>query len=265
MPTNVKPPSDGWMPGIEYAPIAWQPKSGVEQSTFGANNQPIAIVDHIMQGYQSTMIAWAESKTPDRRVAVHFTISMKGRIVQHLPVNRCGIHAGLARNPSWALYKGFNPNLYTIGIEHEGCSVEPRGYGVPQSIIWSPSNPWPEPMKEASLRVKRWCFDNVPSLGRPSAQSIIGHYEIDSISRADDPESPEDRIRGVWPRDWFIEQLEGDAIRAGDPVSWDLTIRKGWETADPGRLIIALFHNKVRPYEYVEYNGRVWPAFVVLE
>jgi LysM repeat protein len=63
-------------------------------------------------------------------------------------------------------------------------------------------------MVESSLEIKRWCFANVPSLGHSSRDSIIGHFEVDGVSRANDPESENDRAAGLWPVGYFISSLE---------------------------------------------------------
>src|SRR5690606_24650544 len=76
----------------------------------------------------------------------------------------------------------------------------PLGRNDPASIrnvTWSKSNPWPEPMIAASIRVKQWCFANVPSLGQPSRDTIIGHFEIDARNRPDDPAPGSNR--DIWP------------------------------------------------------------------
>jgi LysM repeat protein len=102
-------------------------------------------------------------------------------------------------------------NTYSIGIEHEGCSIDPRpAYSVPPELIYSEQNPWPEAMVQASLAIKRWCFANVPTLEGASRDSIVGHYEVDATNRANDPATPADRSRGVWPVERFIRELNGD-------------------------------------------------------
>jgi len=187
----------GWMPGVEHAPIRW----GMAPYNQRTDMQPVAIVDHIMQGYLNTMVQW--TTTGASKVIVHFGIGRDGRIVQMHPVFSPGIHAGAFdhRSPHAAKVvkaRSTSPNAYTIGIEHEGCSVDPRpAYSVPAAMIYSRANPWPEAMVEASIRVHRWLFANVPSLGTPSRDSVIGHYETGDPNRVNDPAAASDR--GVWP------------------------------------------------------------------
>jgi N-acetyl-anhydromuramyl-L-alanine amidase AmpD len=73
----------------------------------------------------------------------------------------CAWHAGRVHEPTWdGLTPGINPNLYTIGIEHEGSGRE----------VWS------EPMlsRSAALVVaiaRRW---RIPI----DREHIVGHREI---------------------------------------------------------------------------------------
>ncbi len=203
----------GWMPGIEHIPIQWAQPPWITQRA--GRMEPLAIVDHIMQGYLSTMVAWASNG--QSKVIVHFGIDRSGRTVQFQPVNAPGRHVSAINQAASSIVQRrgqdagtTGANAYTIGIEHEGCSIDPRpAYTVPAGMIYSDSNPWPEAMVEASIRVKQWCFRNVPSLGQPSRNAIIGHYEVDARNRPDDP-SPANN-RGVWPVERMLRALTSTA------------------------------------------------------
>ena len=229
----------GWMPGIEHVPIAWALPDWIRQRE--GKMAPVAIVDHIMQGYQSTVITWATNG--QSKIITHFSIGRDGRKVQHCSVFTPGIHASSLINPvaRVALALGApvrGANTYTIGKEHEGCSERPRGYSVPDEMIWSRANPWPEPMVRSSLDIDRWCFSAVPSLGQPSRDSIIGHYEIDARNRPNDPATAADRA--VWPVERKLRELGGSAkagthtIRAGETLG-RIALRYGVATADLAR------------------------------
>ncbi len=188
----------GWMPGVEHIPIQWALPDWIRQRE--GKMAPVAVVDHIMQGYQSTIINWA--RNGESKIITHFSIGRDGRIAQHLSVFTPGIHVSAVINPAArvVLARGApvrGANTYTIGKEHEGCSEPPRGYTVPESIVWTRSNPWPEPMVRSSIEVNRWCFANVPSLGEPNRDSVIGHYEVDARNRPNDPATTQ--TRDVWP------------------------------------------------------------------
>ena len=182
-----------WMPEVDHVPTA----------AFGYTNvpvgsmRPVAVVSHIMQGYQSTMVQWAKERPPSAQKSAHFTIGRSGKIVQHVGIFDPAWHAGIIREPSWALIRpGSNPNLYTVGIEHEGFSVDP---GYAYDYLYSDAKPWPQEMVEASIRVHRWILAETGIL--PSIDSVIGHRNIDGVTRANDPGM-------AWPQARIIAALK---------------------------------------------------------
>jgi hypothetical protein len=192
------------MPGVEHAPIQWAMAAANKATTM----KPAAIVDHIMQGYLSTMVDW--TRTGGSKVIVHFGIDRGGRTVQMHSIFSPGIHVSSRhlndRTARIVRERPEIPNAYTIGIEHEGCSVDPRpAYSVPAEMIYSSKNPWPAAMVEASIAVKRWCFGTAPSLGTPSRDTVIGHYENGDPNRINDPAA--EGARGVWPVARMLEAL----------------------------------------------------------
>ncbi len=200
------------MPGVEHVPIQWARPSWITSAQ--GRMRPVLIVDHIMQGFLGTMVDW--TRTGGSKVIAHFGVARNGRTVQFQDVLTPGIHASSLNRPvaRRALERSNiagGVNTYSIGIEHEGCSIDPRpAYSVPPELIYSEQNPWPEPMVNASLAIKRWCFANFPTLDAPSRDSIVGHYEVDATNRSNDPATPADRTRGVWPVERFIRELSGD-------------------------------------------------------
>lgn len=86
---------------------------------------PFAIVNHISAGSMSSMDNWFRS--PNNLVSsAHFGVAKDGRIHQYVKIERMAWHAGLTiANISHALSDlvkkhPVNPNLYSVGIEHEG-------------------------------------------------------------------------------------------------------------------------------------------------
>lgn len=60
---------------------------------------------------------------PPDPVSAHYGVSRAGEVVQYVEVADAAWHAGRVLNPTAAIVKerpGINPNLYSIGIEHEG-------------------------------------------------------------------------------------------------------------------------------------------------
>jgi N-acetylmuramoyl-L-alanine amidase len=95
------------------------------------------------------------------RVSAHYGIGTHGAIHQYVGESDTAYHAGRSFEPVWTLLKpGTNPNLYTIGIEHEGTA---------ESL-------WPDAMYTSSARLiaavcNRWC---IPI----DRAHIVGHREI---------------------------------------------------------------------------------------
>ena len=195
----------GWMPGIEHRPIRW-PRPAVIVREQGLM-RPYVVVDHIMQGYLTTIDAWAVNG--ESKIITHFGIARNGRTVQYQDIYTEGVHTSAVNGPTARLVQqygsvgGRGVNPYSISIEHEGFSVDP-GYG--HDYLYSQARPWPEPMVQASIAVKRWLHAQPDTnLGPPSPETIIGHYEADARNRINDPSPQHDR--SIWPRARMIAAL----------------------------------------------------------
>ena len=124
-------------------------------------HKPEGIVIHIMAGTLIGTDNWFNN--PKSQVSAHYGIGKNGEIHQYVKEEDSAWQAGTVSNPSTLLVKpGINPNLYTIGIEHEG----------------SESDVWTEEMKNASAAlIKNICMRwNIPI----DRNHIIGHYQITS-------------------------------------------------------------------------------------
>lgn len=138
-----------------------------------AGRRPEAIVIHIMDGTLDGTDSWFND--PASRVSAHYGVGKNGEVHQYVKESDSAFHAGTIVQPTWPGLKveggkPVNPNLYTIGIEHEG-----RGLST---------NPWPQDQRAASLALvadiaRRW---NIPI----DDQHIIGHHMI----RASKPDCP---------------------------------------------------------------------------
>ena len=81
--------------------------------------KPEAIVIHIICG--SLESAKAQFADPAAQVSAHYGVGRDGRVLQFVEEEDTAFHAGIVVSPTWKGIKGgLNPNLYTIGIEHEG-------------------------------------------------------------------------------------------------------------------------------------------------
>ena len=165
--------------------IIWKgsPNFGIPRGTKGRNgNKVIAIVDHIMQGTSAGTASWFAN--PASQASSHFGVGKDGVIHQYVELGDVAWANGLVAKPDWSLYKNFNPNYYTVSIEHEGYAGDVM----------------PEAQYEATLALHRWL---IAELGIPvTRDNIIGHYRIDSVNKAQCP--------GLgFPWDRLFKDLEG--------------------------------------------------------
>ncbi len=133
------------------SPNFWQGRKGYK---------PEAIVIHIMDGTLAGTDSWFANA--QSQVSAHYGIGKNGEVHQYVKEEDTAWHAGRIDTPSWKLIKAstINPNLYTIGIEHEG----------------KPDDVWTNAMKQASAQlIKQICDQWQIPIDR---DHIIGHYQI---------------------------------------------------------------------------------------
>lgn len=123
-----------------------------------AGFRPEAIVIHVMDGTLVGTDAWFLN--PRSRVSAHYGIGSDGSIHQYVLDSDTAFHAGRKQRPTWRLIRKSNPNLYTLGIEHEGNST----------------SQWSEDMRTSSAALiaelaRRWAI-------RIDRDHVIGHREI---------------------------------------------------------------------------------------
>ncbi len=121
--------------------------------------KPEAVVIHIMDGTLAGTDSWFAN--PASQVSAHYGIGRNGEVHQYVQENDSAWHAGRIDAPVWKFIRpNINPNLYTIGIEHEG----------------KPEDIWTASMKQSSADLireicERW---QIPI----DRYHVIGHYEI---------------------------------------------------------------------------------------
>lgn len=127
----------------------------------GITYKPEAVVIHIMDGSLVGTDEWFAN--PKSEVSAHYGIGKTGEVHQYVKEEDQAWHAGRVDRPVWKGIKpGINPNLYTIGIEHEGRPLT--------------NDVWPEAMKVASASmIADICKRYNISIDR---DHVIGHYEI---------------------------------------------------------------------------------------
>lgn len=133
------------------SPNFWQGRKGY---------RPEAVVIHIMDGTLAGTDRWFAN--PASQVSAHFGIGKNGEVHQYVKEEDTAWHAGRIDAPSWKLIKpaSVNPNLYTIGIEHEG----------------KPGDAWTDAMEHASAELIRDVCARWQIL--IDRDHIVGHYQI---------------------------------------------------------------------------------------
>ena len=89
----------------------------IKSPNFGSrNNKNIdSVVLHTTVGTESGTIAWF--KNPASQVSAHYVVSLDTNITQMVNEDKAAWHVGIAYKPTSKVYKGFNANFNTIGIE----------------------------------------------------------------------------------------------------------------------------------------------------
>lgn len=137
--------------------------------------KPTAIVIHLMAGTLPGTDAWFNNSLAG--VSAHYGIGQRGDIHQYVKEEDEAFHAGQVVDPTWTgIIHGMNPNLYTVGIEHEGKL----------DTVWS------DDIFEAS----GWLVAQVAERwGIPLDRAhVIGHHEIKASKPCPGPHCDLDRI-----------------------------------------------------------------------
>jgi N-acetyl-anhydromuramyl-L-alanine amidase AmpD len=186
--------SETWYPQAVRLPIA-------THEYFNPRAVPtISIVEHITAGADSRH--WLQFA--DNQSSVHFLIRVengRGVVYQFMPLEFAAWGNGrYSENnpfmPQWVkamIAQGININHATISIEHEGV--------VPTASLYT------GPMLEADLALNKWIADTVPTIKR-DREHIIGHYQIDAVSRANCPGGPGGKL---YPFDTILAALNAPA------------------------------------------------------
>lgn len=158
--------------------------------------RPLAVVIHIMDGTLHGTDTWFLDAAS--RVSAHYGIGTAGAVHQYVAEGDTAWHAGRRYQPTWKLIKNTpNPNVYTVGVEHEGAA----------------DTPWSDAMLGTSARLvteicNRW---SIPI----DRDHVIGHREI--YARKTCP--------GTWiDLDAFVARVRQIAV---DPTSYNFVERPG--------------------------------------
>lgn len=99
--------------------IDWKPSPNFSPGRRGQT--AVAIVVHIMDGTLAGTDAWFASR--GSKVSAHYGVGKNGEVHQYVDEDDTAQHAGIVDSPAALVVRQrltLNPNLYTVGIEHEG-------------------------------------------------------------------------------------------------------------------------------------------------
>jgi len=144
--------------------------------------KPDVIVCHITEGNYDGAVSWLCNKKS--KASCHFVVSKKGEISQLVPINKAAWCQGLSKKgirkskSSIVRKRGVNPNLYCVGIEHEGFYSKCKG-----CLTNAQKNASGKLIKYIALKLKEdfgvdFVFDR---------EHIIGHFEIDPVRKPNCP------------------------------------------------------------------------------
>ena len=152
------------LPKPDYSDAKWV--GSCNYTPGRAGEKPIAVVIHTMAGYLEGNRSWFNN--PAAQCSAHYGIGKNGEVHQYVAEADTAWHAGAVRVPDWKLYKGSNPNRYTVGVELEGFSEPPTDaqYSALAALL--------------SDVCKRYGIT-------PGPDTLIGHYRINSVDRPNCP------------------------------------------------------------------------------
>jgi hypothetical protein len=145
----------------------------------GKTYKILGICNHISVGLRGSVTSWFNN--PASQASYHYFICKNGDIIQFVRDEDTAWSQGGIKKPSSKLYFDngeVNPNRYLLSISHEVISTEPLTEAQYQSSLWVHKQ-----------LIEKY---NIPI----TREFIIGHYELDSVNRPNDPQKafPWDRL-----------------------------------------------------------------------
>lgn len=159
-------------------------------------HKPELIVCHITDGSFAGAVSWLCNEKSQG--SSHYVVSREGEVVQLVDLKDGAWANGTSTNPDSKLYYGnstldmvkekkSNANLYTVSIEHEGIYSKTHG-----ALTEAQEKATVELIRHIHAEVKERFDVDIPL----TRQGIVGHYEIDPVTRQHCPGEnyPFDRI-----------------------------------------------------------------------
>lgn len=152
-------------------------------TTFKVPQKWDVIVNHITEGYMPGTLTWLEKvdKVPGSNryvaeVSCHFLVTRNGEVFQFADLQHGTWHA-LKNAPSARIVKerSVPPNLYSVGIEHEGVHKDTQGNLT-------------EAQYTATLELHKHIIEQYEATFKElfliDREHIIGHFEVDTVNRS---------------------------------------------------------------------------------
>lgn len=152
--------------------------SWVGSPNFAAGRQgrrPRAIIVHVTEGSIAATDSWFLS--PTSQVSAHYAVTKSAQVHQYVAEENTAWHAGRVLRPTWRLLEpDVNPNLYTIGIEHEAGADEEWPalmYERSARLIAEICIRWQIPIDDAHITGHRTIFAEKTCPGRGDVARLI--------------------------------------------------------------------------------------------
>lgn len=154
--------------------VKWIGAANVNWQMGRAGLKPEALVIHLADGSLIGTDEWFLTARPLNPTSAHYGVGKDGSIHQYVKDVDRAFHAGNVVQPTAKLVlakKGVNPNLWTIGIEHEGRMTD--------------VGPWSDAQIHASAELivslaKQW---SIPI----DRDHIFGHHEVYAVKPCPGP------------------------------------------------------------------------------
>lgn len=196
--------------------IVWKGNANTNKSSRG-NFIPLGIVNHITEGSFTGADEWLSNIRNNNKVSsAHFQVGKKGQIHQYVSIDDMAWANGLSNlNIATAQIikdNRYNPNLYTVSIEHEGFWSQGKGELTEeqfQATVW------------LHKYIQKYIKDKYNYDMKFDRYHIIGHDEIHPINR---PNCPGQSF--PWTR--LISELnKKEVIKVEKPIEqWQIDILK---------------------------------------
>ncbi|WFF72660.1 N-acetylmuramoyl-L-alanine amidase [Proteiniclasticum sp. QWL-01] len=143
-------------------------------TTFKSPQKWDVIVNHITEGYMPGTLTWLEN--PEAKVSCHYLVTRKGEIYQLADLQHGTWHA-VKHSPSARIVQERSepPNLYTVGIEHEGIHEETQGRLTAAQYA-------------ATLELHKHIIERYEATFKEpfliDREHVLGHHELDTVNRS---------------------------------------------------------------------------------